>query len=124
MGTAALMTIELDDSFGGAGVQYREVMGHESPTFLSCFKNGLKYLDGGMASGFKEAKEDEYETRLLQVKGKRRPRVFQVPLRAASLNDGDAFILDAGMTIHVWAGEWCNRGERGAAIETARKIVY
>ena len=67
MGTAALMTIELDDSFGGAGVQYREVMGHESPTFLSCFKNGLKYLDGGMASGFKEAKEDEYETRLLQA---------------------------------------------------------
>ena len=42
-------------------------MAHESACFMSYFKEGVTYLDGGIASGFRKPKEHEYETRLLQV---------------------------------------------------------
>lgn len=43
-GSAAIFTVQMDDHLGGKPIQYREVQGHESRTFLGYFKKGLKYM--------------------------------------------------------------------------------
>ena len=62
--------------------------------FLSYFKGGLFYLEGGIESGFKKVSALEHEPRLMLVKGGRNPRVFPRKITAESLNEGDCFILD------------------------------
>ncbi|KAI8431819.1 hypothetical protein MSG28_016228 [Choristoneura fumiferana] len=37
-GAAAILTVGLDDKFGGAAIQHRETLGHESPQFLGYFR--------------------------------------------------------------------------------------
>lgn len=89
--------MQLDDSLGGGPVQHREVQEHESPLFLSYFKNGVRYLPGGVESGFQEVQiNDSGEKRLFHVKGKKNVRVKQVKLHVSAMNKGDCFILDAG----------------------------
>lgn len=43
-GSAAIFTVQMDDHLGGKPIQYREVQGHESKTFLGYFKSGIKYM--------------------------------------------------------------------------------
>ena len=123
-GTAAYKTVELDDSLGGAALQFREVEGSESENFLALFKNtgGITYLPGGVASGFKHVEHDKYEPRLLHCKGARTVRVKEVPLALSSLNRGDVFILDLGLEIYVFSGPSANRKEKAKALEVASRI--
>jgi gelsolin len=81
---------------GTAPTQHREVQGFESELFLSYFPNrSITILKGGIETGFRHVKPDEYRTRLLHVKGKLScVRVTEVALSASSLNSGDIFILD------------------------------
>nr|XP_032814552.1 adseverin-like [Petromyzon marinus]XP_032814553.1 adseverin-like [Petromyzon marinus] len=122
-GAAALLTVQLDDSLGGRPVQYREVQGHESNSFLSYFKGGIKYKAGGVASGFKHVEPNLADVkRLLHVKGRRTVRATEVPLSWASFNQGDCFIVDLGANIYQWCGSGCNRYERVKASEVARGV--
>ena len=121
-GTAAIKTVELDDSLGGLPVQWREVQDHESSTFLSYFKKGIKYLLGGHDSGFRHVGDEEFQPRLLQCKGKRNVRVRQVPLAFESLNRGDVFILDTGEDIFVWMPPKAGRLERIKGVHHANNI--
>ena len=86
-GTAAFKAVELDDLLGGAPVQHREVQDHESSLFESYFKKGVKYLPGGVKSGFTHVDPDDVEKRLFLVKGVRNIKVKQVDLGIASLNN-------------------------------------
>lgn len=43
-GSAAVFTVQMDDYLGGKPIQYREVQGYESKTFLGYFKSGIKYM--------------------------------------------------------------------------------
>uniref|UniRef100_A0A4W5RW55 Gelsolin n=1 Tax=Hucho hucho TaxID=62062 RepID=A0A4W5RW55_9TELE len=99
-GAAAIFTVQMDDYLGGKPIQYREVQGHESKVLLGYFKAGLKYLKGGVASGFKHVVTNEVVMqRVLQVKGRRVVRATEVPVSWDSFNQGDCFILDLGSDI-------------------------
>ena len=123
-GVAALKAVELDDSLGGLPVQYREMEGNETELFLSYFRHtgGIRYLPGGVASGFEHVEEKTYRTKLLHLKGKRTVRVQEVPVAYSSMNQGDVFILDAGLKIYIFFGPSANMHEKAKAIDVATKI--
>lgn len=130
-GVAAYKANELDDLLGDAPVQHREVESHESDAFLACFsgmKNGIKYLDGGISSGFRHVSEDsnrvDRPNRLFHIRRENHiTRSYQVPLSLESLNHGDAFVLDTGKIIYTWYGESCSPFEKSKAAEIAHNIT-
>jgi len=117
MGTAAYKTVELDDLLGDVPVQYREVQGSESDTFMAMFKNKITIMAGGVDSGFKHVKPEEYKARLMHIKGKKTVRVMETKLARESLNQGDVFILDAGLKIWQWNGKEAAIAEKRKAQE-------
>jgi len=121
-GTAAYKTVELDDFLGGVPVQYREVQGSESETFLALFDK-IVILHGGVDSGFKHVEAEKYRPRLLHIKGTiKRTVVREVPLTNKSLNSGDVFILDGGLKIYQFQGKAASGGEKSKAAQIARGI--
>jgi len=113
-GTAAYKMVELDDFLGGAPVQHRDVQEHESELFASYFPKGIRYLPGGVDSGFRHVEAEKHRTRLLHIKGDRKRRVFcqNVLCHSSSLNSGDAFVLDDGDTIYTFMGARVSVEER------------
>ena len=81
-----------------------------------------RYLSGGVESGFRKVEKDKYEPRLLHVKGRRNIRVQQTRLAWNSMNSGDVFILDLGLTIYVWNGKEAGRLEKIKGLEVANRI--
>jgi gelsolin len=121
-GVAAYKTVELDDLLGQLPVQFREVQDYESEEFLGLFNPPMTTMDGGIDSGFNKVEPEKYEPRLLQVKGKKNVRVTQVPFKMESLNQGDVFILDAGLEIYQWNGESSGIKEKRKGNEVILKI--
>ncbi|XP_051996468.1 gelsolin-like [Xyrauchen texanus] len=122
-GAAAIFVMQLDDHLGGAPVQYREVQNNESLTYLGYFKSGIKYKQGGVASGFQHVVTNDMNVkRLLHIKGRRVIRATEVNMSWASFNCGDCFIIDLGKDIYQWCGSECNRFERLKASQVAIDI--
>lgn len=128
-GVAAYKAVELDDLLGGDPMQHREVEGRESKVFLNCFPNGITYLDGGVASGFRKVSEDDEDDldisclfRVYKKPSCRTTQCFQVPLKCSSLNDGDAFLLDAGDKIYTWFGSSVSAFEKSKSASVAHNI--
>lgn len=117
-GTAAYKTVELDDFLGGEPVQYREVQHHESDAFRKLFPM-LSYMTGGAKSGFRNVKPVEYRPRLLWIKGQVRVLVREVPITYESLNDGDSFLFDNGLSLLIWHGRGTNTMEKHKALMVA-----
>jgi hypothetical protein len=112
-GAAAIKTVELDDRFGGEPTQHREIQYHESELFHKAFEpyGGVRYLSGGVPSGFKPVDLTQ-GVNLYQVKGRRRPVLLKVPATASSLNHGDAFILTSDKELFMWVGKGANVAEK------------
>uniref|UniRef100_A0A0K2UCV6 Gelsolin-like domain-containing protein n=1 Tax=Lepeophtheirus salmonis TaxID=72036 RepID=A0A0K2UCV6_LEPSM len=95
-GTAAIKSVELDEQLSGAAIQHREMQGHESAVFESCFKKGIRYLPGGIKSGFSHVDPEDVVKRLFQIKGKRNVRVAEIALDPDLVNQSDCYVLDLG----------------------------
>ncbi|XP_030630335.1 scinderin like b [Chanos chanos] len=122
-GAAAIFATQLDDFLGGSPVQFREVQNNESLTFLGYFKSGIKYQQGGVASGFQHVVTNDVSMkRLLHIKGRRAIRATEVDFSWGSFNRGDCFIVDLGKDIFQWCGSECNRFERLKASQVAIDI--
>ncbi|KAK2646254.1 hypothetical protein Ddye_021449 [Dipteronia dyeriana] len=121
-GAAAIKTVELDAALGGRAVQYREVQGHETEKFLSYFKPCIIPQEGGVASGFKHAEEEEHQTRLFVCRGKHVVHVKEVPFARSSLNHDDIFILDTKSKIFQFNGSNSSIQERAKALEVVQYI--
>jgi hypothetical protein len=121
-GVAAYKTVELDDLLGDLPVQYREVQGYESKEFLDLFGGQIIVMKGGIESGFNHVKPAEYKPRLLHMKGQKQVRVTEVPLAVKSLNNGDVFILDAGLEIYQWNGKTAGLAEKNKAKDIVQNL--
>lgn len=121
-GAAAYKTVEIDTKLGGKPVQHREVQGYESKLFMSYFPKGIQYLEGGVESGFRHVDPTKFDARLFHLKGKRNVRVQQVERKSTSLNQGDVFILDMGLTLYQWNGSGANKYEKFKALELITNI--
>jgi gelsolin len=122
MGTAAYKTVELDDLLGDLPVQYREVQGHESKEFLDLFSGQITIMEGGMDSGFNHVKPEAYTPRLLHMKGSKQIRVTEVATSWKSLNNGDVFLLDAGLDIWQWNGKTAGINEKRKAQDIIQNL--
>jgi len=117
-GTAAYKTVELDDFLGGSPIQYREIHGSESNGFIALFTH-FTVLHGGIESGFKHVSAATYAPRLLRIHGDRKHvYVQETALTGTSLNSGDVFVLDKGLTLIQW------NGAKASGIERARAAQY
>jgi len=121
-GTAAYKTVEVDDFLGGDPIQHREVSGAESRMFLSYFPQGIRVLEGGVASGFNHVKPESWSPRLLWIKGKKNVRVMEVEMESKSLNSGDTFILDTGLILYQYQGRKAGKDEKMKAGRLQRAI--
>jgi len=127
-GVAAYKAVELDDFLGDAPVQHREVQHCESEKFLKCFNGNVRYLVGGIDSGFRHVDEGlgnvTLPARLYHVrKCGRATKSIQVPLACDSLNHEDAFVLDNGAVVYTWFGENCSPFEKRKAAEVGHNLV-
>jgi len=126
-GVAAYKVVELDELLDGDPMQHREIEGRESRGFLSCFSKGIMYLEGGFDSGFRHVSKEEDDIRRLYRVHRRAgekgpPRILEVPFTSASLNDGDAFLVDASSKIYTWFGSSVSAFERSKSASVAHNI--
>jgi len=127
-GVAAYKANELDELLGSTPVQHRETEGYESDGFHKCFPTGLRLLKGGIASGFRDVDVDEgnieIPTRLFHIRRKgNKTNSYLVELSVTSLNQGDAFVLDAGEKVYTWYGQSSSPFEKNKAVEIAHNMV-
>jgi len=124
-GTAAYKTFELDNLFGDVATQHRQVQHFESDHFLELFApfGGVRILQGGVESGFHKVTPENYQPRLLQIKGTvKSMRIKEVPLTSDSLCSRDVFILDLGLVLWQFNGKTSNAAERLKAAQLVRAI--
>lgn len=113
---SAFLTVNLDQSLGGAAVQVRVTQGKEPSHLLSLFKDKplIIYQNG---TSRKEGQTPAPAQRLFQVRKNLATitRIVEVDFDAQSLNSNDVFVLKLPNAAYFWVGKGASSDEeRGA----------
>ena len=131
MGTAAYKTVELDTFLSGKATQYRELQDNESDLFRSYFltslggtyvPRGIVILIGGVESGFRHVippSFENYSPILLRIHNY---GTTQINIVNGAITEDDVYILDAGLTVYIYAGSLSSHFERLRGEYTAKEI--
>jgi len=115
---------ELDGLLGNNAILHREVQHYESNTFLNLFTGKrVHYLIKGIRERFEDSKC--LPTRLYHIRRtNRQTRCVEVPLKCESLNQGDAFVLDAGDVVYTWFGTLASSFEKSEAAALSHNLSH
>eukprot|EP00026_Physarum_polycephalum_P000052 Phypoly_transcript_00052.p2 GENE.Phypoly_transcript_00052~~Phypoly_transcript_00052.p2 ORF type:complete len:674 (+),score=100.69 Phypoly_transcript_00052:1462-3483(+) len=116
-GTAAYLTVELDETLGSSSTQVRVVQDKEPAPFLAIFKGRYIVHAGKTADYNPEAPK----TRLYDIRGKDDIHVHAVEcdLKSSSLHSGHAFVLQTPTEVFAWNGKYAPQHEQSVALSTA-----
>ncbi|XP_072524708.1 scinderin like b [Salminus brasiliensis] len=115
LAASAFLTVQLDDSMGGAPVQVRVTQGQEPPHLMSLFKGKPMIIHTGGTSR-KGGQSQAAGTRLFHVRtsSAKATRAVEVKPSASNLNTNDVFVLKTPDSLFVWRGTGAS-GEEGDA---------
>uniref|UniRef100_A0A671RM95 Adseverin-like n=1 Tax=Sinocyclocheilus anshuiensis TaxID=1608454 RepID=A0A671RM95_9TELE len=116
LAASAFLTVQLDDSMGGAPVQVRVTQGQEPPHLMSLFKGKPMIIHTGGTSR-KDGQTKTGSTRLFHIRqsSSRATRTVEVEPSASNLNTNDVFVLKSSDCVFVWKGAGASDEERVAA---------
>lgn len=78
---------------------------------------------GGIESGFRKVKTQEYQPRLLHFHGDRKSvTVQQIGMTKKNVDDSDIYILDSGSRIIQYNGHECNKDEKFKAAQFVNEL--
>ncbi|XP_060762497.1 scinderin like b [Neoarius graeffei] len=102
---SAFLTVQLDDSMGGAPVQVRVTQGQEPPHLMSLFKGKPMIIHSGGTSR-KGGQTEAGTTRLFHIRTStaKATRAVEVTPCASNLNSNDVFVLKSPQSLFVWRG--------------------
>uniref|UniRef100_A0AAR2JZ67 Gelsolin-like domain-containing protein n=1 Tax=Pygocentrus nattereri TaxID=42514 RepID=A0AAR2JZ67_PYGNA len=116
LAASAFLTVQLDDSMGGAPVQVRVTQGQEPPHLMSIFKGKPMIIHSGGTSR-KGGQTQAGSTRLFHVRTStaKATRAVEVQPSASKLNTNDVFVLKTPDSLFVWKGVGASAEELDAA---------
>jgi len=117
--------LELDVALDGNSVIHCEMQGFESTLFQTYFNTkGIRYLEGGIESGFLACKTDEYKPVLYAIRNQKAAvKAFPLPFKFESLNHSSSYVLDAGKDVAVWHGDEANPFEKYSAATMCQNLI-
>ncbi|CAI9718398.1 advillin-like isoform X2 [Octopus vulgaris] len=119
----SLRVTELEETLGHNVMQVRVIQGKEPPHLMTIFKGKMVILLGSHEKWEKKSSllaSGPGRHYMLHVRGTSdyNTKAVQVPMRAASLNSNDVFVIFDGHRCFIWAG----KGSTGDEREMAKNI--
>ncbi|KAG8014034.1 Gelsolin [Nibea albiflora] len=120
LAASAFLTVQLDDSMGGAPVQVRVTQGQEPPHLMSLFQGKPMIIHTGGTSR-KGGQSQAAGTRLFHIRqsSSHATRAVEVEASASNLNTNDVFVLKSSNALFVWRGT----GASDEEMEAAKHVV-